>query len=194
MKPLGPRILVKVLPRADLSAGGIVKPDTADQRPHYGEVVSAGNVDAIAEVAGVEIKPKDVVMFGRHAGIRADTADDELMILHVEECLTIVELDRYSCTVSTQGGDEVNLGEVYDLTVIDEADRFIVSGVLATQPEAWAESMLRSAGYGRLCLTDGDETIDVWRVSTINLLRQGCRLHAVGEEVEGKGRGQRMPT
>mgnify|MGYP002725603898 CR=1 FL=1 len=99
IQPLGDRVIVKPLEREQVTASGIVIPDTAsEEKPHEGVVVAAGP-GAIKEDgtrAPMDVKVGDKVLYGRYAGddIKlkdTDGKDVEVKILHVDSVLGIVQ-------------------------------------------------------------------------------------------------------
>ena len=92
-KPLGNRILVKRFQPA-ISKGGILLPDSAQEKPKQGEVlaVGPGKVGKNGAVKPVELKIGDRVLFGGFAGteIKGDQ-EEELLILSEEDVLAVIE-------------------------------------------------------------------------------------------------------
>lgn len=84
IKPLGKRILVKRT-KAPSTKGGIILPETAQEKPKSGEVMAVGPENE-------EIKVGESVLFGSYAGtqIKTDHPDDEFLILNEEDILGIL--------------------------------------------------------------------------------------------------------
>jgi chaperonin GroES len=91
-KPLGDRIAVRVLQQEEKTAGGIIIPDTAKEKPIQGEVVAVG--DGIYEESGkrrpLEIKVGDRVIFGKWAGTEVKINNNELLIMKESDVMGIV--------------------------------------------------------------------------------------------------------
>ena len=68
--PLGDRILVKPLEREEVTKGGIVLPDTAQERPQEGEVIAigSGRVNDEGKRIPLELKKGDIVMYAKYGG------------------------------------------------------------------------------------------------------------------------------
>ena len=94
IKPLGDRIVVKVLEAETKSKGGIVLPDTAKEKPQEAKVVAVGKGKVLENgtVAAPEVKVGDKVIFGKYSGNEITTKDGEdLLILREEDILAIVK-------------------------------------------------------------------------------------------------------
>ncbi len=92
-KPLGNRILVK-RSEAELSKGGILLPDSAQEKPKQGEVLAVGPGKAKKDgsTEPMELKMGDRVLFGGFAGteVKAD-GDEEFLIMSEDDVLAVVE-------------------------------------------------------------------------------------------------------
>lgn len=94
IKPLGDRIVVKVLEAETKSKGGIVLPDTAKEKPQEAKVVAVGKGKVLENgtVASPEVKVGDKVIFGKYSGNEITTKDGEdLLILREEDILAIIK-------------------------------------------------------------------------------------------------------
>lgn len=93
IKPLGNRILVK-RSKAIASKGGILLPDSAQEKPKEGEVIAVGpgKYDDGGKLKPVEIETGDKVLFGSYAGteIKTDHLDEQYLILSEDEILCIL--------------------------------------------------------------------------------------------------------
>jgi chaperonin GroES len=78
IKPLGNRVLVK-RSKLNLSRGGILLPETAQEKPRQGEVVAVGpgKMDDKGNVKAMELSVGDVVLFSSYAGTEVKTEDDQ---------------------------------------------------------------------------------------------------------------------
>jgi len=94
IKPLGDRIVVKVLEAETKSKGGILLPDTAKEKPQEAKVVAVGKgkVFENGTIAAPEVKVGDKVIFGKYSGNEITTKDGEdLLILREEDILAIIK-------------------------------------------------------------------------------------------------------
>ncbi|NGX37306.1 MAG: 10 kDa chaperonin 5 [Chlamydiae bacterium] len=93
IKPLSNRILVK-RSKANASKGGILLPDSAQEKPKEGEVlaIGPGKRDEDGNMQPLEIKIGDRVLFGSYAGteVQTDNVDEEFLILSEDEVLGVL--------------------------------------------------------------------------------------------------------
>jgi chaperonin GroES len=91
--PLGDRVLVKRLAADDKTAGGIILPDTAKEKPKEGIVMSVGlgKIGDNGERHGMSVKKKDRVLFSSYAGSEIKVDGEEMLILAEDEILAIID-------------------------------------------------------------------------------------------------------
>ena len=91
LKPLGDRLVVKVLTREEKTKGGIVLPDTAKEKPTEGEVVAVGTGKILdnGQKQPVEVKVGDRI--SKYAGTEVTVDGEELVIFSERDVLAIVE-------------------------------------------------------------------------------------------------------
>jgi chaperonin GroES len=93
VRPLDDRVLIKPLEAADITAGGIVLPDSAKEKSQRGEVVAVGGGKLLdtGERAPLSVKSGDTVIFGKYAGteIKVEGVDHQIMREH--EILAVLE-------------------------------------------------------------------------------------------------------
>jgi chaperonin GroES len=92
LKPLGNRVLVK-RSKVKTSKGGILLPDTAQEKPKEGEVIQTGpgKRNDQGELEAMSVKIGDIVLFSSYAGTEVKSeVDEELLILSEDEILGIV--------------------------------------------------------------------------------------------------------
>lgn len=94
IRPLHDRVIVRRKEEEATSAGGIVLPGSAKEKPNQGEVVAAGNGKVLdnGEVRALDVKVGDVVVFGKYAG--SDTIDvegEELVILSESDIKAVID-------------------------------------------------------------------------------------------------------
>ena len=93
LKPLGDRVVVKALEAEQTSRGGIVLPDTAQERPQTGEVLAVGPGKTLdnGSVAAMEIKVGDKVVYSKYGGTEVKVGGEEVMILRQDDILGVLE-------------------------------------------------------------------------------------------------------
>jgi len=91
--PLGDRILVKPLNAEEKTKGGIILPDTAQEKPQQGKVVAVGKGKLLddGKVKELEVKAGDTVLYGRYGGTEIKYKDEDLLILKESDVLAIVK-------------------------------------------------------------------------------------------------------
>lgn len=92
VKPLADRVFVKVSPSEEKTAGGILLPDTAKEKPQVGEVVQVGpgkrNEDG--SHAPLEVKVGDQVLYSKYAGTDIKFSGDDYVLLSEKDILAVV--------------------------------------------------------------------------------------------------------
>jgi chaperonin GroES len=93
IKPMYDRVLVKRLENKQKSAGGIIIPDTAQEKTQYGTVVAAGEGKLVADgsLRPLKVKAGDCVIFGKFSGTEVAVSGEEFLILREEEILGRLE-------------------------------------------------------------------------------------------------------
>ncbi|MGI6405647.1 MAG: co-chaperone GroES [Syntrophaceticus sp.] len=93
LKPLGERILLKVVEAEEKTEGGIVLPDSAKKKPQQGEVVAVGSgkVTDKGEKLPLEVKKGDKVVFSQYSGTEVKDGEEEFLILYERDILAIVD-------------------------------------------------------------------------------------------------------
>ena len=93
LKPLGDRIVVKVLTQEEKTRGGIVIPDTAKEKPQEGEVlaIGSGRVLENGQKLPLEVKKGDKVLFSKYGGTEVKIEGEELLILSERDVLAGLE-------------------------------------------------------------------------------------------------------
>ena len=93
IKPLGDRILVKVLDAKEKTESGIYLPDTAKEKPQEAQVIAVGQGKVLesGKVQAPEVKVKDKVLFGKYSGTAVTTKEgEEYLILREEDILAVI--------------------------------------------------------------------------------------------------------
>jgi chaperonin GroES len=93
VKPLEDRVLVKQSEAEDVTAGGIVLPDTAKEKPQRGKVVAVGPGKLLdsGERGQMGLKKGDEVFYGKYAGTEVEIEGDSYMILRESDVLAVIE-------------------------------------------------------------------------------------------------------
>ena len=93
IRPLHDRVIVKRVEAERTTAGGIVIPDSAGEKPDQGEVISVGNgkIQDNGEVRPMAVKAGDRVLFGKYAGQTVKVDGEELLVMREEDIMGVVE-------------------------------------------------------------------------------------------------------
>ena len=93
IRPLHDRVVVRRVEEETKTAGGIVLPDSAAEKPSQGEVlaVGPGKVLDSGDVRAPDVKPGDKVLFGQYAGSTVKVDGEELLILGESEIFGVLE-------------------------------------------------------------------------------------------------------
>ena len=93
IRPLGDKVIVKRLEAEEKTAGGIVLPDTAKEKPRQGKVVSVGNGKLLdnGSRSQMQVKKGDKVLFTSYAGSEVKISGEEYLIMDESEIMAIVE-------------------------------------------------------------------------------------------------------
>jgi chaperonin GroES len=92
-RPLHDRVLVKRIEEDERTAGGIIIPDTAKEKPSQGKVlaVGSGNRDDSGKLTPLDVKKGNKVLFGKWSGSEVTIEGDELMIMKESDIMGIIE-------------------------------------------------------------------------------------------------------
>lgn len=92
LKPLGNRVVVEPLEQEEITAGGIVLPETAKEKPQKGVILSAGpgERDENGKYIPMDVKAGDTVLFAKYAGTEIKLDGKKLLILRESDLLAIV--------------------------------------------------------------------------------------------------------
>jgi len=93
IRPLHDRVVVKRLESEEKSAGGIVLPGAAQEKPNLGEIVAVGSGRVLdnGDKAALDVKVGDKIMFGKFAGTEVKVEGDDLLVMREEDIFAIVE-------------------------------------------------------------------------------------------------------
>ena len=94
IRPLHDRVIVKRMEEERISAGGIVIPDSATEKPVRGQVIAAGNGKILenGNVRPIAVKAGDKVLFGKYSGTEVKVDGEELLVMREEDIMGVVEL------------------------------------------------------------------------------------------------------
>ena len=93
LRPLHDRVIIKRLEAETKSAGGIVIPDSATEKPVRGEVIAAGTGKILEDgkVRPIAVKAGDKVLFGKYSGTEVKIDGEELLVMREEDLLAVIE-------------------------------------------------------------------------------------------------------
>jgi chaperonin GroES len=93
IRPLHDRVIVRRLEEERKSAGGIVIPDTAKEKPIQGEIVAVGKGKILenGEIRPLDVKVGDKVLFGKYAGTEVKVGAEELLVMREEDVVAVID-------------------------------------------------------------------------------------------------------
>ncbi|MHB1528394.1 MAG: co-chaperone GroES [Acidiferrobacteraceae bacterium] len=93
IRPLHDRVIVRRIEEERKSAGGIVIPDTAKEKPIQGEVVAVGKGKLLenGDVRPLDVKAGDKVLFGKYSGTEVRVGAEELLVMREEDIMGVIE-------------------------------------------------------------------------------------------------------
>lgn len=93
IRPLQDRVIVKRIAEEEKTAGGIIIPDTAKEKPQEGKVIAVGKgkVGDDGKITPLDVKVNDRVLFGKYSGSEINVDGEEHLIMREEDILGIVE-------------------------------------------------------------------------------------------------------
>ena len=93
IRPLEDRVVIKQIEAEEKTAGGIVLPDTAKEKPKEGVVVSVGTGKLLenGDRAAFQVKEKDRVIFSSYAGTEVKVDGEEYLVLSEDDVLAVIE-------------------------------------------------------------------------------------------------------
>jgi len=93
IRPLHDRVIVRRLEEERKTAGGIVIPDTAKEKPIQGEVIAVGTGKIMddGKVRPLDVKVGDKILFGKYSGTEVKVGDEELLVMREEDIMGVVE-------------------------------------------------------------------------------------------------------
>ena len=93
IRPLADKVLVQRLEASNLTAGGIVLPDSAKEKPQKGKIVSAGDGKVLDDgtVRKLQVKKGDIVLFQSYAGTEVKIDNKEYLIMDESSIMAVIE-------------------------------------------------------------------------------------------------------
>ena len=93
IRPLHDRVVVRRLDEELTTAGGIVLPDSATEKPMEGVVISVGNgiISENGDVRPLDVKAGDKVLFGKYSGTEVKIDGEELLVMREDDIMAVVE-------------------------------------------------------------------------------------------------------
>ena len=93
IRPLHDRVIIKRMEEERTSAGGIVIPDSATEKPIKGEVIAvgAGKILENGDKRPVDLKVGDIVLFGKYSGTEVKIDDVEYLVMREEDIMGVIE-------------------------------------------------------------------------------------------------------
>ena len=92
-RPLHDRVLVRRVAEEEKTAGGIIIPDTAQEKPMEGEIVAVGSGarNEKGEIVALDVKSGDRVLFGKWSGTEVKVDGEELLVMKEDEVMAVIE-------------------------------------------------------------------------------------------------------
>jgi chaperonin GroES len=93
IRPLHDRVIVRRLEEERKTAGGIVIPDTAAEKPSRGEVIAVGNGKILenGDVRPLDVKVGNKVLFGKYSGTEVKVDGEELVVMREDDIMAVLE-------------------------------------------------------------------------------------------------------
>jgi len=92
LKPLGDRVIVKPKAPEEKTKGGIILPDTAQEKPMEGEIVAVGpgRIADDGKKINMELKAGDKILYGKYSGTEVKINDEEFLIMRESDVYAII--------------------------------------------------------------------------------------------------------
>lgn len=93
LRPLHDRVIVRRMEEETMSAGGIVIPDNAAEKPSRGEILAVGNgkITDSGDIRALSVKVGDKVLFGKYAGTEVKVDGEELLVMREDDIVAVIE-------------------------------------------------------------------------------------------------------
>ena len=92
-RPLHDKVIIQRLEGEAKSAGGIIIPDTAKEKPQEGKVIAVGTGTVLKDgkTVALQVKPGDRVLFSKYGGTEIEFGDEKYLVMREEDILAIIE-------------------------------------------------------------------------------------------------------
>ena len=92
VKPLSDRVVVEPAPAEDMSSGGIILPDTAQEKPQQGTIIAAGpgKVSDSGKTVAMEVKKGDRILYGKYSGTEFSFEGTDYLIMRESDILAVL--------------------------------------------------------------------------------------------------------
>ncbi|WP_373507035.1 co-chaperone GroES [Thiocapsa sp.] len=93
LRPLHDRVVVRRKEEERTSAGGILIPDTATEKPIEGEVIAVGNGKLLdnGDIRRLDVKVGDRVLFGKYSGTEVKLSEEKLLVMREDDIMGVIE-------------------------------------------------------------------------------------------------------
>jgi chaperonin GroES len=93
IRPLHDRVIVRRMEEETMSAGGIVIPDNAAEKPVRGEIIAAGKgkITDSGDVRALDVSVGDQILFGKYAGTEIKVDGEELLVMREDDIVAVIE-------------------------------------------------------------------------------------------------------
>lgn len=93
LRPLHDRVVIRRSEEERTSAGGILIPDAATEKPIQGEVLAVGNGKLLdnGDLRPLDVKVGDRVLFGKYSGTEVKVADEKLLVMREDDIMGVIE-------------------------------------------------------------------------------------------------------
>jgi chaperonin GroES len=94
LRPLHDRVMVRRVEESRTSAGGIVIPDSAAEKPMQGEIIAVGSGKILdnGDVRPVQVKVGERILFGKFAGTEVKLGEDEYVVMREDDIMAVLDL------------------------------------------------------------------------------------------------------
>ncbi len=92
-RPLHDKVIIQRTEGEEKSAGGIIIPDTAKEKPQEGKVIAVGTGILLKDgkTVALQVKPGDRVLFSKYGGTEIEFGDEKYLVMREEDILAIIE-------------------------------------------------------------------------------------------------------
>ena len=93
LRPLYDRIIVERLQEDEKTAGGLIIPETAKEKPQKGKIIAVGKgkINEDGSIRALEVKTGDIVLFGKYSGTEVKIDNQDRLIMREDDILAVVE-------------------------------------------------------------------------------------------------------